>query len=203
MFCLNDVPRVKDKSQSFLRRWLCIDFTKNFLQYERKYIKDDYINRPEVLEYVLAKVINLPNYYKLDEPQECKELLADFALQNDPVRQFLDENLHRFVWDLLPFSFLHDAYVSYSRRANPSGSPLGKHAFIVALLDILPEYPDWECPDAPPRNGQPGKPGKKVQRVTGMRMNKVEPLISEYNLERWFNAPRATSYRGIQRRGCP
>ena len=203
MFCLNDMPRIRDKSRSFLRRLLCINFPKNFTETERAYIKDDYINRPEVLEYVLAKVINLPNYYKLLEPQECKNLLADFALQNDPVRQFLDENLHRFNWDLLPFAFLHDAYVSYSRRANPSGSSLGKQAFIASLLDFLPEYPDWECPDSPPKNGQPGKPGKKVQRATGMRMNKPEPLIAEYNLERWYRAPNAASYRGIQRRGCP
>lgn len=167
MFCLNDMPRIRDKSRSFLRRLLCINFLKDFTQNERKYIKDDYINRPEVLEYVLQKVINLPNYYKLSEPQECKELLADFALQNDPVRQFLDENLHRFRWHLLPFGFLHDAYVSYSRRANPSGSPLGKQAFITSLLDLLPEYPDWECPDAPPRNGQPGKPGKKFSVLRG------------------------------------
>ncbi len=97
MFCLNEMPRVKDKSNSFLRRLLCINFPKAFQACERKYVRDDYINRSEVLEYVLAKVINLPNYYKLGEPQECKELLADFALQNDPVRQFLDEILHKHV----------------------------------------------------------------------------------------------------------
>ncbi len=216
MFCLNEMARVKDKSNSFLRRLLCINFPKTFQACERKYVRDDYINRPEVLEYVLCKVINLPNYYKLDEPQECKELLADFALQNDPVRQFLDEILHRCVWHLLPFTFLHDLYVSYSRRVNPSGSPLGKQAFISSLLDLLPEYPDWECPDAPPRNGQPGKPGKKVQRAPGTRMNDPEPLIVEYDLKNWMNpAYRGTdfdmlahpvlkaAYRGIQRRGCP
>jgi len=151
----------------------------------------------------LAKVINLPNYYKFDEPQECKELLADFALQNDPVRQFLDETLPRVKWDLLPFSFLHDLYTSYSRRANPSGSPLGKQAFIASLLDLLSEYPDWECPDVPPKNDQPGKPGKQVQRIRGKRMDKEEPLIMEYHLERWYCAQNAASYRGIQRRGCP
>lgn len=213
MFCLNDLPKVKDKSSSFLRRLLCIEFPHSFEGRERKYIKDDYINRPEVLEYVLRRVVNMPNYYTLPEPQACKAMLEEFAFMNDPMRQFLEEMLPRCVWDLLPFTFLYDLYISYLKRVNPSGSPLGKQAFISNLMDILPNYPDWECPDSPPKNGQPGKPGKKVQRATGVRMNRPEPLIIEYTLANWYNPGyRGTdpdivarpcirsSYRGIQRR---
>ena len=38
--CLNEMPRVKDKSDSFYRRQLFIPFTKCFTGAERKYIKD-------------------------------------------------------------------------------------------------------------------------------------------------------------------
>ena len=42
--CLNELPRVKDKSDSFYRRQLFIPFTKCFTGAERKYIKNDYAN---------------------------------------------------------------------------------------------------------------------------------------------------------------
>ena len=57
--CLNEFPRVKDKSDSFYRRQLFIPFTKCFTGKERKYIKHDYLHRTEVLEYVLYKVLNM------------------------------------------------------------------------------------------------------------------------------------------------
>ena len=47
--CLNEMPRVKDKSDSFYRRQLFIPFTKCFTDVERKYIKKDYLHSTEVL----------------------------------------------------------------------------------------------------------------------------------------------------------
>ena len=69
--CLNEMPRIKDKSDSFYRRQLFIPFTKCFTGEERKYIKQDYLKRTEVLEYVLYRVLNM-NYYELDTPQTCQ-----------------------------------------------------------------------------------------------------------------------------------
>ena len=37
--CLNEMPRIRDKSDSFYRRQLFIAFTKCFTGVERKYIK--------------------------------------------------------------------------------------------------------------------------------------------------------------------
>lgn len=95
----------------------------------------------------------MDNYYKLSEPQECKALLADMALQNDPVRQSVDEILPQCRWDLLPFGFLHDLYVAYFKRTNPSGSPLGKMGFISSLRELLRDSTEWEFPSKG-KNGQ-------------------------------------------------
>lgn len=43
--CVNEYPRVKDKSDSFFRRQLFVPFMKCFTGIERKYIKDDYLHR--------------------------------------------------------------------------------------------------------------------------------------------------------------
>ena len=103
--CLNEFPRIRDKSDSLYRRQLFIPFDKTFTGHERKYIKDDYLHRPEVLEYVMYKVLHM-NYYSLTEPQACRDVLDEYKEFNDPVRQFFEEMQDSFVWDLLPFSFL-------------------------------------------------------------------------------------------------
>lgn len=72
--CVNDLPTFKDKSGSLYRRQLIIPFTKTFQGAERKYIKGDYLQRREVLEYVLWYVVNRAgtttpgNYYELAKP---------------------------------------------------------------------------------------------------------------------------------------
>ena len=83
------------------RRLLVVPMNKSFEGRERKYIKSDYLNRRDVLEYVLYHVLAETDYYELDEPKACRELLADFKGYNDAVRQFLEDVLPEASWDLL------------------------------------------------------------------------------------------------------
>ncbi|MCR4657673.1 MAG: DUF5906 domain-containing protein [Lachnospiraceae bacterium] len=172
--CLNEPPRVKDKSDSFYRRQLFIPFEKCFTGKERKYIKDDYLHRPEVLEYVLYRVLHM-NFYELSEPAACRDALEEYKEYNDPVRQFMDEMSPQFAWDLLPFSFLFALYQAWFKKNNPSGIIQGKHMFISDLLHILKDYPDWYCQ------------GKSVSIRPGHRMDKKEYLIRDYDLRDWQN----------------
>lgn len=57
--CANELVKVRDKTDSFYRRILYIPFNKCYTGSERKYIKDDYLKRREVLEYVLYRVLSL------------------------------------------------------------------------------------------------------------------------------------------------
>ena len=170
--CLNEFPRFKDKTESFYRRQLFIPFTKCFTGKERKYIKDDYLKRPEVLEYVLYKVLNM-DFNKLSEPAACRNILDDYKEYNDTIRQFLNEMLDELVWDFVPFSFLYDLYKAWSAKNNPTGLVMGKNTFVHDLMTKLDYYPDWYC-DNP----------KKAQRP-GHLMDKKEFLIAEYNLRDW------------------
>ena len=67
--CINSLPKLRDKSESLYRRLLVIPFEKRFEGCERKYIKGDYLNRPEVLEYVLHRILAKTDYYELDAPR--------------------------------------------------------------------------------------------------------------------------------------
>ena len=182
--CLNEMPRVKDKSDSFFRRQLFIPFTKCFTGKERKYIKHDYLHRKEVLEYVLYRVLHM-DYYELDVPAICMQALAEYREFNDPIRQFAEEILPQLRWDLVPFRFLYDLYVSWYQRNFPDTRySYNSRSFKKGLLNLLPEYPEWE-------NKRNAKNEEKTHSPAG-KMDWPEPLILEYNLTGWMN-PR---YRG-------
>ncbi|WP_181273592.1 DNA primase family protein [Brevibacterium oceani] len=184
--CLNEFPRVKDKSESFYRRQLFVPFTKSFTGREKKYIKDDYLQRREVLEYVFWYAINRAgaadpgNYYQLSEPVATKEVLAEYKDFNDPVRAFWEEFRLRLVWDLAPFTFLYDLYKAWFSDVSPSGSPVSNKQFITDLVAIVRADPLWHCAD------------KNKKHRPGQMMSAPEPLIAEYELKKWANP----SYKG-------
>lgn len=201
--CLNEYPRIRDRSNSIYRRQLFIPMTKCFTGKERKYIKDEYLNSKDVLEYVLFKVLNT-NFYTLSEPDACKATLEEYKEYNDVIRQFWDDIGDEFVWDLLPFTFLYDLYKVWFSRNVPSGTLASRNAFILDLLASLKPEDGWVCLD------------KKKKMWSAGRMTKSEPLILEYDLVNWQN-PLASktnpedlckpipkpNYRGLIRIGTP
>lgn len=176
--CLNEMPRIKDKSDSFYRRQLFIPFTKCFTGKERKYIKSDYLNRQEVLEYVLYRVLNM-NYNDFDVPQECQDALAEYKSFNDPVRQFMEEIMPQLVWDLVPFTFLFDLYKAWYKKNIGERDTKSSQVFKKDLLNILPEYPEWVYEGKCGGSDKPYRPKNM--------MDKAEPLIADYKLEDWYN----------------
>lgn len=174
--CLNEMPRVKDKSDSFYRRQLFVPFTKSFTGRERKYIKNELLFRQDVLEYALRKVLELmPDYYALPEPEACKIALEDYKEFNNPVQSFLNEMLPLLVWDLVPWAFLYDLFKAWFQKTNPSGSIQGRNTFINDVKSLLSNWPEWQPTN--PRDGM----------RTGNKMNEPEPLIEAYDLTDWMN----------------
>lgn len=173
--CINDLPRIRDKSDSFYRRQILVPMDKCFTVGERRYIKDDYLSRREVLEYVLKRVLH-DNFYELSIPAKCRDLLGAYKELNDPVREFLGEFADRFVWDLIPNDFIYDLYKSWYARCNPCGKPEGKITFKrqLGLILLEPAYRDkWYLTDNP--------------ISVGARMNSPEPLIAQFDLATWKN----------------
>lgn len=204
--CLNEFPRMRDKSDSNYRRQLFVPFRKSFEGIERKYIKDDYLQRTDVLEYALWYVLNVAgssrpgSYYRLSTPEATQTVLDEYKEANDPVRAFWEEFREKFVWDLLPFTFAYDAFRAWHAETTPGGSPVGQRQFVNDLVSVVRTDEMWFCRD-------------KTQKVRpGQLMNQPEPLIAEYDLKKWMN-PNYTgtdplkrsrpalqaSYRGLHR----
>jgi putative DNA primase/helicase len=166
--------RTKDKSESFYRRQILIPMDKCFTGTENTSIKDDYLNRSEVLEYVLWKVLNT-DFYELVAPEMCRHLLGEFKEFNDPVREFISDFIDVWVWDVIPWDFLYDLFVSWHKRFNPSGKPEKKSVFKAGFVGIMKDSDEWEIIDG----------DKKVN--VGNKMDEPELLIHQYNLDKWKN----------------
>lgn len=179
--CLNEYPKVKDKSDSFYRRQIFVPFEKCFTGKENKNIKSKYLHDPDVLEYVLKEIL-MSNFYDLSEPQSCKDALNDYKESNDPIRQFWMEFEDEFVWDLVPYKFLFDLYKSWYDQNFPRAQQVSHPVFINALKVIVKrESLIWTCDDD----------NKKKHRI-GDKMSKCELLIDQYNLTNW----KSKSYQG-------
>ncbi len=179
--CVNSLPRVADQTDSFYRRCLMVPFEKTFKDVERKYIKNDYLHRPEVLEYVLWKVMNMPDYYELPEPDECKALLDDYKAYNDPILEFITDVFSRFVWEKIPQDFVYDLYLKWCIKNNPSGKIAGRRS----VMDKIKTYIATKFNDEwlfDPRKVRIGK------------NDNLDPelMIVDYGLENW----RSKTYKG-------
>lgn len=183
--CINSLPKSKDVSESYYRRLLFWRFDKSFHVGEDEAIKADYLQREDVLQYFLWRVLNLPDYYKLPEPASSKEVLAEFKESNDPVREFWSEVEQELKWDLLPQEFLHDLFMAWSERANPRSGGLKKREFYSRLKAIVAEDGRWQ-------DGQHG---------TSTRMDSVEPLVANYSLSWWPGRHPYERTAGMNRSG--
>lgn len=171
---LNGLPKTKDRSDSFYRRLIIVPFLKSFTNNgERKYIKNDYIYRKEVLEYVLFKALKI-DFDEYIVPEESAILMESYKEKNNPALEFWNEFKEDFVWDLLPTQFLYDLFLKWSNINNPNGKVMSKRSFTDALTCvILDSDAPWEI-----------KTSQNDKVRTGTKMDKDEPIISEYGLDR-------------------
>lgn len=139
------------------------------------------MKRPEVLEYVARKAMMMPLFDAFVTPAVCEELLGQIRVENDPVLQFAEEFLDRFVWDLLPWQFLYGVYSGWMRKDVPSGHPVSRKEFtrrMTAYVDAT-----LSCGWVIPR----GKDGKQKAIRTMNHILGDEPLAVEYDIHNWFD----------------
>lgn len=193
VFCVNELPASKDKSESFYRRFVAIPFLKRFVgEDENSAIKNDYVKRPKVLEYVAHKALMMPWFDTFVTPAVCDKLLGQIRVENDPVLQFAEEFLPQFKWDLLPWRFSFRLYSAWMRKEVPSGHPVGSREFTKRMTDYVDKNPS--CGWFVPR----GADGNQKAMSTQNRIVGNEPLIVEYDLHEWMDIqPAGGSMRKI------
>lgn len=193
---LNGLPKTRDKSESFYRRIILVPFLKSFQNNgERKEIKNDYINRTDVLEYVLKKAL-LMDFDEFVTPKVSLKLMDDYREINNSVLEFWKEMETELTWDFVPRNFLYDLYKGWFHQNIPSGRVYSKQRFYEIITGIIENDKRWTLSEN----------AISVQN----RMDADEPLITTYKLENWYDQSytgnslervrdfeRADRYRGI------
>ena len=182
VFCVNELPSSKDKSESLYRRFIPIPFLKRYVGAdENTAIKNDYVKHTKVLEYVAHKALMMDLFDTFIEPAVCEKLLGQIRVENDPVLQFAEEFFDQFVWDLLPWKFSFRLYSVWMRKEVPSGHPVGIREFTKRMTDYVDKNPS--CGWFVPR----GADGNQKAMSTRNRIVGDEPLAVEYDLSDWID----------------
>lgn len=117
LHCLNEPLTFAEKTGSVERTRVVLTWKTSFTDpasgfKDRKYIKNDYVKRPEVLRYLLKYTLEEMNITEFS--QEClKELEPNLQVvrdKTDAVAQFMNEHEAEFVWDRIPFTYLFQAF---------------------------------------------------------------------------------------------
>lgn len=167
---INEFPKFKDKSNSFYRRVIVVPFFHTFTGSEKKWIKTDFMYDNRIKQYVLAKALEMDEFDTFVEPDVSGDALYDMQMDNNSVFEFWDEMDEEFQWDFLPLRFAYQVYTQWMLKYNNRGTVFGKKQFNTYSKDWMDLSQTWIYPSN--NNKQP---------VNG-RMDKDEPLITEYNL---------------------
>lgn len=135
----NFLPKFRNKSNGTYRRMLIVPFNKSYTaETDNWKIKDDYIKRHEVLEYVLKKALSL-NFDRFIEPKATKELLEEFKKSNDTIMGFVSEPFAELVSDFLPTTFITAYYKAWCEIEGVL--PFSKREFEIRLPDHIKD--EW------------------------------------------------------------
>lgn len=137
--CVNEIPKVRDKSNSFKRRLLLVPFKKHFSSEEEKVeIKDDYIKREEVREWIVKKVLcNIDDYYALDRPEFVQKAVEEFSLDSNSIRAFLFEGLEENTYNFIDNNTLYDLYKGWTIQNFSEKAVVKKNAFKKEVKEIV------------------------------------------------------------------
>src|SRR5699024_3210072 len=129
-------------------------FEKCFTCIEKRYIKDEFLQREDVLQYVMLRVLGsadrtfMPDYYALDVPASSQKMLDDYKAFNDPVRAFWFEFREFFQCDLLPFTLLYYLFKVWFKQQHPSGRPLSSRQFSEHNASVIESDEEWHVDPA-------------------------------------------------------
>lgn len=180
--CINELPKIRDRTGSFARRLLFVPFDQCFTGRENIAIKRDYIARQDVLEW-FAKVAMDLDFDEIKEPESSRLLKEEYKEANDPVREFANEILSQYSWDLIPDKLAYQQYKTWFAKNVPSGTVLGRNNFFTQWRQIAYETGEW-------------LPTKKNVRIAERgRMVGPEMTILTYYAEDFINKSAEVSNR--------
>ncbi|WP_290198307.1 DNA primase family protein [Corynebacterium guangdongense] len=126
VFSLNKFPVFKDKSTALYDRLYRVPFNQRFTDDGMKMpeIKDDYLQRPEVLEWIAYYVtVKMPTYYRLPVTESITAASEDLREATDNTVAWWAETGEEFRGDFIPFEVAHELYKAWLKAHRQSSRP--------------------------------------------------------------------------------
>ena len=148
--CCNQVPKFKGASESVFRCMRVLPFEKIFAKDkgEKQYIRDDYVQRREVSEYILRKCLEeVPIHYSEEvlEETSAKKSIMEESL---PAIQFMDELVSEYPYivdfEVIPAPMLYDMYSIWYETTNHTRTNLSSQTFWKQVQAWSSTQENWE-----------------------------------------------------------
>ncbi|WP_140988003.1 phage/plasmid primase, P4 family [Apilactobacillus micheneri] len=135
----NGLPHFSNKGGTY-RRMLIVPFKQHYQGNTDNWkIKDVYLKRKDVLEYTLFKALNeYSDFEKFDMPDVSNNALNEFEKENDPIKEFVDDEFIKWDVPKITTQALYKAYTRYCKDNGYSSSSKGR--FIRRVNTLLPNY---------------------------------------------------------------
>lgn len=117
VFSANEIPRSRDRSFAYYRRWCIIPFERQFVDTDDKKGLADELSKTEnltaLLNCALSELKDIIKRQSFSEPKKVKEALNEYEKQNDPVKAFVDECCKLDPLVRIERGSLYDSFCTY------------------------------------------------------------------------------------------
>lgn len=164
---MNGVPRFKDSTDAHLRRFRIVKFNHQYeATPENRKIKDDYINRKELLEWLLYKALHDEPVNTFIQTNESNEATHEIKEDNDAVYYFINKYLNELESTRLPVKFLFNYFMACMDREN-NPQKIKQNTFTKRVKTIMTDK-GWDYS----RNNL--KPGEYLKKSDIEKLNSID-----------------------------
>lgn len=165
---MNGVPRFKDSTDAHLRRFRIVKFNHQYeATPENRKIKDDYINRKELLEWLLYKALHSEPVTTFIQTNESDNATQEIKEDNDPVYYFINKYFDDLESTRIPSTFLFNYFMACMDAEN-NHSRIKQRTFTLRAQKIL-KARGWEYTQTPKLKPLKHWHGKDQQKLDELR----------------------------------
>lgn len=145
-FCIqatNEMPRFSDKSQGLADRFYPLEFVNRYKDspYKIRAVLDDFIYRPEVLEYIVWRVIKkMDKYYELPMTKGVAETTEQLRGEIDKTLPWWKSISDQLEGDFEPFEALYAHYVEYMKHYHGGGGKAPIESMSTSWMNRVAEH---------------------------------------------------------------
>lgn len=110
------------------------------------------------------------------------------ASDMDIVESMLRDMLSITTWNLVPYTFLYEAYVKHMAKIGLFDRVLGRNGFLMLVKATIKTMPDWRAMESNENNV-----------YVAQRMPDDDPILDAYGMRGWYATCPTDYHRGLVR----